>query len=102
MIDAVNKIVGTGADVYEGMIVGIVVVLAVTFSQRDGKSVQRAFFGNAVGWAAIPAVSLLAGLAFMLFFREKEWFAGWHAFVFGLATCGILAVRAVLDVKQRR
>ena len=102
VIDAVNKIVGTGADVYEGMIVGIVVVLAVTFSQRDGKATRRAFFGNSVGLAAIPAVSILAGLAFMLFFREKEWFVGWQAAVFGLATSIILAVRAFLDLKQRR
>ena len=36
IIDAVQKIVGAGSDVYEGMIVGIVVVVAVTFSQRGG------------------------------------------------------------------
>ena len=33
VIDAVAKLIKTGADVYEGMIVGVVVVLAVTFSQ---------------------------------------------------------------------
>ena len=38
IIDAVQKIVGAGSDVYEGMIVGIVVVVAVTFSQRGGVS----------------------------------------------------------------
>ncbi len=55
VIDAVNKIVGTGADVYEGMIVGIVVVLAVTFSQRVG-SMQRYFFANSIGRTAIPVL----------------------------------------------
>ncbi|HTN76149.1 MAG TPA: ABC transporter permease, partial [Pirellulaceae bacterium] len=33
VIDAVAKIIKTGADVYEGLIVGVVVVIAVTFSQ---------------------------------------------------------------------
>ena len=43
VIDAVNKIVGAGADVYEGMIVGIVVVMAVTFSQRGVSARARPF-----------------------------------------------------------
>lgn len=66
VIDAVNKIVGTGADVYEGMIVGIVVVLAVTFSQRIGRF-RRYFFVSPIGRTAIPILGLLAGISFILF-----------------------------------
>ena len=102
VIDSVNKIVGTGADVYEGMIVGIVVVMAVTFSQRGVSSLRRPFFGTLIGWAAIPVLSLLAGLSFMLFFRDKPWFGSWHAVLFGVIVAGILSVRGVVEVMQKR
>lgn len=101
VIDSVNKIVGTGADVYEGMIVGIVVVMAVTFSQRGARSFRRPFFGTLIGWAAIPVLSLLAGLSYMLFFRDKPWFDAWHAVVFGVIVAGILFVRGLVEVKQK-
>lgn len=101
VIDAVNKIVGTGADVYEGMIVGIVVVLAVTFSQR-GSKVTRLFFGNALGRAAIPPLGLLAGLSFMLFFRSKDWYMPAHAVLFGLAIVVLLSIRSFLESRWQR
>ncbi len=101
VIDSVNKIVGTGADVYEGMIVGIVVVMAVTFSQRGVRSLRRPFFGTLIGWAAIPVLSLLAGLSCMLFFRDKPWFDAWHAVVFGVIVAGILFVRGLVELKQK-
>jgi len=101
VIDSVNKIVGTGADVYEGMIVGIVVVMAVTFSQRGVTSLRRPFFGTLIGWAAIPVLSLLAGLSYMLFFRDKPWFDPWHAVVFGVIVAGILFVRGLVELKHK-
>ncbi len=101
VIDSVNKIVGTGADVYEGMIVGIVVVMAVTFSQRGVSSLRRPFFGTLIGWAAIPVLSLLAGLSYMLFFRDKPWFGPWHAVVFGVIVAGILSVRGLVELKPK-
>ena len=101
VIDSVNKIVGTGADVYEGMIVGIVVVMAVTFSQRGVTSLRRPFFGTLIGWAAIPVLSLLAGLSYMLFFRDKPWFNPWHAVAFGVIVAGILFVRGLVELKQK-
>ncbi len=105
VIDAVNKIVGTGADVYEGMIVGIVVVLAVTFSQRVG-SIQRYFFSNALGRTAIPVLGLLAGLCFMLFFRDKPWFKtslGWASpYLFGIGVTTLLCVRSYLESRWQR
>ena len=62
VIDAVSKIIKTGADVYEGLIVGIVVVIAVTFSQLGilAKGGRRLLPG-ALGLCAIPALALLAG-----------------------------------------
>jgi len=62
VIDAVSKIIKTGADVYEGLIVGIVVVVAVTFAQlgqmaRGG----RRLLPGALGLCAIPALAVLCG-----------------------------------------
>jgi ribose/xylose/arabinose/galactoside ABC-type transport system permease subunit len=62
VIDAVSKIIKTGADVYEGLIVGIVVVVAVTFAQlgqmaRGG----RRLLPGALGICAIPTLAVLCG-----------------------------------------
>ena len=62
VIDAVSKIIKTGADVYEGLIVGIVVVIAVTFGQigqmtRGG----RLLLPGALGLCAIPTLAILCG-----------------------------------------
>jgi ribose/xylose/arabinose/galactoside ABC-type transport system permease subunit len=97
VIDAVNKVVGAGADVYEGMIVGVVVVLAVTFSQRGQKALANRYFHNAIGWCAIPVLSLLSGLIMLLFFRKQEWYVHWQAIAVGLSTCVGLVCRALWE-----
>ncbi len=102
VIDAVNKIVGSGADVYEGMIVGIVVVMAVTFSQRAGSASSQKFFATPIGWASIPVLSLLIGISFMLFFREKPWYGPAHAIAFGVIVCLILVTRGIIELRSKR
>ncbi len=63
IIDAVAKIIKTGADVYEGLIVGCVVVLAVTLTQaRQLIASGRQLFAGARGLCAIPTLALSAGL----------------------------------------
>lgn len=67
VIDAVAKLIKAGADVYEGMIVGIVVVLAVTLAQfRQLASSEREFFPGIRGAIAIPTLALAAGLLAMM------------------------------------
>jgi len=62
VIDAVSKIIKTGADVYEGLIVGIVVVIAVTFSQLGALAKGgRRLLPGMLGLCAIPTLALLAG-----------------------------------------
>ena len=62
VIDGIAKIIKTGADVFEGLIVGIVVVLAVAFSQwRAGPRGGKQFFAGPIGSVAIAALGLLAG-----------------------------------------
>jgi ribose/xylose/arabinose/galactoside ABC-type transport system permease subunit len=62
VIDAVSKIIKTGADVYEGLIVGIVVVIAVTLAQvgQLSKGGSRLLPG-ALGLCAIPTLAILCG-----------------------------------------
>ena len=62
VIDAVSKIIKTGADVYEGLIVGIVVVIAVTLAQvgQLTKGGRRLLPGG-LGLCAIPTLAVLCG-----------------------------------------
>ena len=67
VIDGVAKIIKTGADVYEGLIVGIVVVTAVAFSKfREASSRGAEAFAGALGIVSILAFSMLAGVLTML------------------------------------
>jgi ribose/xylose/arabinose/galactoside ABC-type transport system permease subunit len=63
VIDAVSKLIKASADVYEGMIVGIIVALAVTFTQvgRRGQS-GHSLFSGARGLAAIPTIAIFTAL----------------------------------------
>lgn len=97
VIDAVSKIVGTGSDVYEGMIVGIVVVLAVTFSQRFDRSTIKRYFSNPLGWAVIPVLGTAAGMAMLLFFGGQQWYSPMKGLAFGLFVTACLAGRAFYE-----
>ena len=62
VIDAVSKIIKTGADVYEGLIVGIVVVIAVTLAQVGQLAKGgRQLLPGALGLCAIPTLAVLCG-----------------------------------------
>jgi ribose/xylose/arabinose/galactoside ABC-type transport system permease subunit len=63
VIDAVAKLVKVGADDYQGIIVGALVVLAVSFNElrRGGQGTGKQFFPGALGIMAIGILALLAG-----------------------------------------
>ena len=62
VIDGVAKIIKTGADVYEGLIVGVLVVFAVTFTGTSAKvGSRRKLFDGSLGWVTIANLTLLAG-----------------------------------------
>jgi len=61
VIDGVAKIIKTGADVYEGLIVGVVVVFAVAFSQAEGRRQRTPFFSGGLGIVAAVNLALIAG-----------------------------------------
>jgi ribose/xylose/arabinose/galactoside ABC-type transport system permease subunit len=63
VIDSVAKLIKSGSDIYEGMIVGIVVVIAVTFSQlRQIRTSGRELFPGVLGVIAIPTLAAMIGL----------------------------------------
>lgn len=75
VIDGVAKIIKTGADVYEGQIVGVVVVVAVAVSQlrRSARQGRQAFPGT-MGAVAIVALALLAAVLVMLMTEQMARF----------------------------
>jgi len=98
VIDAVAKLIKAGADVYEGMIVGIVVVLAVTLTQfRQLVQSGREFFPGVRGAIAIPTLALTAGLLAMMGSANVDVLKGRTA-LFG-GGVGLLAFFALATVK---
>lgn len=71
VVDAVQRIVKTNSNMYEGLIVGIVVVLAVTVSQLDQILRGRRLFEGKLGLAAIPIFSLVAGMLALITAGER-------------------------------
>ncbi|HWA97970.1 MAG TPA: ABC transporter permease [Pirellulales bacterium] len=67
VIDGIAKIIKTGADVYEGLIVGMVVVVAVALSQvRQARGGAARFFPGPLGVVTIVNLTVLAGTVSML------------------------------------
>jgi ribose/xylose/arabinose/galactoside ABC-type transport system permease subunit len=98
VIDAVAKLIKAGADVYEGMIVGIVVVLAVTLTQfRQLMQSGRQFFPGVRGAVAVPTLAMAAGLLAMMGSANVELLKG-RTILFGVAV-GLVALLALGAIK---
>jgi ribose/xylose/arabinose/galactoside ABC-type transport system permease subunit len=71
VMDGVAKVIKAGADVYEGLIVGGVVVIAVTFSQlRQAGRKGRKFLAGPLGIVTAVNLALFAGVIGALFGPE--------------------------------
>ena len=104
VIDAVAKLIKSNADVYEGMIVGIVVALAVTLTQvRQLVRSGGEFFPGARGLAAIPTLAIAAGLLATMSSANIELLQG-RLVLFGVAVglATLLALGAVKLVESLR
>jgi ribose/xylose/arabinose/galactoside ABC-type transport system permease subunit len=94
VIDGIAKVIKSGADVYEGLIVGIVVAVAVALNQlRIGAGRQARFFGGALGWVTVVNLGLMAGVLTALLGGAK---AG------GIATLAALALLVLFKVFEGR
>lgn len=63
VIDAVAKLIKVGADEYQGIIVGVLVVLAVAFNElrRSASPTSKQFFPGLLGILAIGILAVMAG-----------------------------------------
>ncbi len=66
VIDGVAKVIKTGSKVYEGLIVGVVVVFAVALSQTSKLRGREGFFAGPLGFVAAINLSLFAGVIAVL------------------------------------
>ena len=97
VIDAVSKLIKASADVYEGMIVGIIVALAVTLTQVGRFSrTGRTLFAGGRGLAAIPTIATFAGLLAMMSSGNVEAFQGRTGLVGTAVGMAVLAALAVV------
>jgi ribose/xylose/arabinose/galactoside ABC-type transport system permease subunit len=105
VIDAVAKLIKAGADVYEGMIVGIVVVLAVTLTQfRQLVQSRREIFPGLRGTMAIPTLAIGAGLLAMMAGANVDMLKGRtliFGFIVGLATLVMLIALKLLQFRRQ-
>ena len=94
VIDSVAKVVGSGSDDYEGIIVGFLVVLAVAFNEfRQGRARSKEFFPGLLGWTTIVALALLVGAVAAVVSGKTP----------GLVTAGVaLGVMIVLKIVESR
>lgn len=107
VMDGVAKIVKTGADLYEGLIVGIVVVFAVAFSQSGETRRGSRFFAGSLGIVTIVNLALLAA-AMAALVGPKLWQTSHldqkHLAVLasGLTVCFLFLIRSSISRKRRR
>jgi ribose/xylose/arabinose/galactoside ABC-type transport system permease subunit len=96
VIDSIGKVLGgsgISSKTYEGLVVGIVVVLAVTFSQKSAAA--KRYFADPIGWAAIPFLSLLVGCITLFYKNDVK-----LALAVGGAALVAFVIRAVWETKQ--
>ncbi len=98
VIDAVAKLVKVGADEYQGIIVGVLVVLAVAFNElrRAGGGLRKQFFPGVLGLLAIGILSVLGGTVTTMMFGRG---AGAIVFVGAIV---VLAARKLAEYRAAR
>ena len=97
VIDSVAKLIKSGSDIYEGMIVGIVVVLAVTFSQiRQIRASGRELFPGMLGIIVIPTLALSVGVITAMTTANVPYLKGLDVWIgLGVAVVVLLALASI-------
>lgn len=106
VIDSVAKLIKSGSDIYEGMIVGIVVVIAVTFSQlRSLRTSGRELFPGVQGVVAIPTLAGMIGVITAMTTANVAYLKGldvWIGLGVGVATLIALATIKVTELQRQK
>ena len=98
VIDGVAKIIKTGAHIYEGFIVGVLVVFAVTFTRGvDASRRKQPLFTGGLGLVTILNLTFLSGTMMALIGTKlvaghTQLDATWLASLIGLSTCLLLLI----------
>lgn len=94
VVDAVARIIKTSSDIYEGLIVGIVVVLAVTLSQlREFRQSGRELFPGVMGLIAIPCLALACGVISLIAVGTTAGAAGFSVALLAMISWKVLEWR---------
>jgi len=103
VIDGVAKIIKTSADIYEGVIVGGVVVVAVAFTQlRQARRGGKRFFPGSLGIVSIIALALLIGVLAMLFGQNLALGGRAIGGIAGITTLVFLGLTWLLENRRDR
>ena len=90
VVDAVAKLVKSGADDFEGLIVGGLVVAAVSLNELRGGGPRRRFFDGPLGLAAVPTLAVFAALTAAVLSADH---APRNAALAGLAAAAVLGAK---------
>jgi ribose transport system permease protein len=97
VIDGIAKIIKTGADVYEGLVVGLVVVMAVAFSQfRQSLKRGKEVFPGALGVVSLITLALLLGVLATLMSVSTV------GYVAAAATLIVLSVIKLFEARRKK
>lgn len=100
VIDSVAKTVKTNPDEFQGLIVGLLVVLAVAFNElRNAGTLRKPFFPGMLGLVNIGILTLLAGVIVAIMSGSDKAASGVSAAVIVLA---LLSAKKFLEVRAAR
>ncbi|MEZ6067373.1 MAG: ABC transporter permease [Planctomycetaceae bacterium] len=95
VIDSVAKVFRSQPDLLEGLVVGVLVVLAVAFNELRGEGLKKSFFPGLFGWLNVGILSGLIGLVVAVTSQESHLRNGL------IAGGGVLAVLLAKALSER-
>lgn len=97
VIDSVAKLFKSQPDLFEGLVVGMLVVFAVAFNELRGAGTKKAFFPGALGWLNVVIVSGLLGIITAVTTSEDKLRSG---LAVGGVALAMLTTKAVIERVQ--
>ncbi|MCA9220128.1 MAG: hypothetical protein KDA71_07350, partial [Planctomycetales bacterium] len=99
VIDSVAKLFKSQPDLFEGLVVGMLVVLAVAFNELRGSGAKKKFFPGTLGWLTVFILAGLIGVITSVTSSEDKLRTGAIA---GLAVLVILLAKAIAERLRER
>ncbi len=100
VIDSVAKLFKSQPDLFEGLVVGMLVVLAVSFNELRGEGLRKRFFPGLLGWLNVGILTLLTGVVTSVTSTDEKLRNGLMA---GGTVLVLLLARAVAErLSERR